>query len=108
MTNEEIDGTPGWTFLSNHTHVLVCIATQPDIRMTDVAELVGIRERAVHRIVHDLVDAGYVTVRKQGRRNVYSVDLDMPLRHPLEARHRIRAIIDPLLARPPRHASDAN
>ncbi|MGA0862773.1 MAG: helix-turn-helix transcriptional regulator [Ilumatobacteraceae bacterium] len=108
MTNEETDGAPGWTFLSNHTHVLVCIATQPDIRMTDVAELVGIRERAVHRIVHDLADAGYVTVRKQGRRNVYSVNLEMPLRHPLEARHHIRAIIDPLLARPTRSASGAH
>jgi DNA-binding IclR family transcriptional regulator len=102
MTKEQLDGAPGWTFLSNHAHVLVCIATQPDMRMTDVAELVGIRERAVHRIVHDLVDSGYVTVRKQGRRNIYAVNLDMPLRHPLESRHRIRAIIEPLLAQPSR------
>lgn len=90
----------GWTFLSNHAHVLVCIATQPDIRMADVAELVGIRERAVHRIVHDLVDDGYLRVTKIGRRNVYTVNLDKPLRHPLESRHRIRAIIEPLVVSP--------
>ena len=86
-----------WTFLSNHAHVLVCVAKNPDVRLSEVAALVGIRERTVHRIVHDLLDAGYISVTKDGRNNVYSVDLDKPLRHPLEADHNIQAITAPLL-----------
>ena len=88
---------PIWTFLSNHAHVLVCVAKNPDVRLSEVAELVGIRERTVHRIVHELIDAGYISVTKVGRNNVYSVDLDKPLRHPLEAEHNIHAIVAPLL-----------
>ena len=86
-----------WTFLSNHAHVLVCVAKNPDVRLSEVAALVGIRERTVHRIVHELIDSGYISVTKDGRNNVYSVDLDKPLRHPLEAAHNIQAIIAPLL-----------
>ena len=86
-----------WTFLSNHAHVLVCVAKNPDVRLSEVAALVGIRERTVHRIVHELLDAGYISVTKDGRNNVYSVDLEKPLRHPLEADHNIQAIIAPLL-----------
>ena len=88
---------PEWTFLSNHSHVLVCIAQQPDIRLAEVANLVGIRERSVHRIVHELCATGYLSVNKVGRRNVYEVDLDRPLRHPLEATHSVRDIVEPLL-----------
>ena len=88
---------PSWTFLSNHAHVLVCVAKNPDVRLSEVAELVGVRERTVHRIVHELIDAGYIAVTKVGRNNVYSVDLDKPLRHPLEAEHNIHAIVAPLL-----------
>ena len=88
-----------WTFLSNHTHVLICIAKQPDVRLSEVAELVGIRERSVHRIVHELIDAGYLSVTKVGRNNVYEIDLDRPLRHPLEADHDIRDVVMPLLRR---------
>lgn len=88
---------PTWTFLSNHAHVLVCIAKRPDVRLSEVARLVGIGERAVHRIVHELIEAGYVTATKVGRRNVYDVDLDLPLRHPLESNHDIRAVIAPLV-----------
>ena len=100
MIKPSPDSTPfaEWTFLSNHAHVLICIAQQPDIRLTEVAQLVGIRERTVHRIVHELCDAGYLSVNKLGRRNVYSFDLDKPLRHPLEAAHNIRDIVEPLLA----------
>jgi DNA-binding transcriptional ArsR family regulator len=87
---------PPWTFLTNHAHVLLCITRQPDIRLAEIARAVGIGERAVHRIVQDLVDAGYVARRKVGRRNEYEVHLDRPLRHPLEASHRIAEIFDPL------------
>jgi DNA-binding IclR family transcriptional regulator len=76
---------PGWTFLSNHAHVLVCLAGDPEARLRDVAEAVGITERAVQKIVADLVQAGVLTKQKRGRRNVYAVDSRAPLRHTLEA-----------------------
>jgi uncharacterized membrane protein len=94
---ENAETSQNWTFLSNHAHVLVCVAKNSDVRLSEVAELVGVRERTVHRIVHDLIDAGYISVTKVGRNNVYSVDLDKPLRHPLEAEHNIQAIVAPLL-----------
>jgi len=100
---------PPWTFLTNHAHVLLCITRQPDIRLAEIARAVGIGERAVHRIVQDLVDAGYVARRKVGRRNEYEVHLDRPLRHPLEAAHRIEEIFDPLASEPqPSSASRVN
>lgn len=86
-----------WTFLSNHAHVLICIARQPDIRLSELADLVGIQERTAHRIIHELSDAGYVSVSKVGRNNVYEIDLNHPLRHPLESDHDIREIIFPLI-----------
>ena len=86
-----------WTFLTNRAHVLICIAREPDIRIADLAGRIGIGERATHRILRELKAAGYVTVTKEGRRNVYQIDLDRPLRHPLEAGHQLRAIVDPLV-----------
>ena len=76
--------TEGWTFLTNHSHVLLCIAEDPDIRGRDIAERVGITERSAQSIVADLVDAGYLTREKVGRRNRYEVNPDLPLRHPVE------------------------
>lgn len=87
---------PKWTFLTNHAHVLVCIAQDPEVRLAEIARRVGIGERAVHAIVQDLVDAGYVLKGKQGRHNVYAVRLDKQLRHPLEAGHRLTEIFGPL------------
>ena len=87
---------PSWTFLTNHAHVLLCIVQDPEIRLAEIARRVGIGERATHSIVSDLVEAGYVVRRKQGRNNVYQVDLDRPLRHPLEADHQIDEIFRPL------------
>ena len=83
---------PNWTFFTNHGHVLVCIAQNPDVRIAEIADLVGIGERAAHRIVSDLVSGGYVVRTKDGRRNTYTVDFDRPLRHPLEADHTIGEI----------------
>jgi hypothetical protein len=65
-------------------HVLLCIARDPSIRLRDVALLVGITERAAQSIVADLVDAGYLTRARIGRRNHYDVHAELPLRHPLE------------------------
>ena len=91
---------PGsWTFLSNHSHVLLCIAEDPDVRLRDVAVRVGITERAVQRIVAELEDAGYVSHERIGRRNRYEVNSDLPLRHPLEDHLAIGALLRVLTER---------
>ena len=74
----------GWTFLSNHTHVLVCLARDPDQVLREVAQQVGITERAVQRIIAELESGGVVRRERLGRRNRYHLNLDAPLRHPLE------------------------
>ncbi len=73
-----------WTLLTNHAHVLFCISEDPDIRLRDVADRVGITERAAQRIVAELEEAGYITHERQGRRNHYHVDSEARLRHPVE------------------------
>lgn len=82
-----------WTFLTNHAHVLLCIARDPDIRLRDVADFVGITERAVQRIVTELVDAGYLDRTREGRRNRYRLNPEIPLRHPLDRDHAIGDIL---------------
>src|SRR5919197_3822369 len=72
-----------WDFLTNHAHVLLCVADDPGIRLRDIAAAVGITERAAHKILSDLVDDGYVTRERTGRRNRYQVVPQLPLRHPL-------------------------
>jgi len=74
----------GFTFLTNHAHVLILIARESDLRMRELATEVGITERAVQRIVEDLSTAGYLLVTKDGRRNRYQVVKDKPLRHSVE------------------------
>ena len=85
-----------WTFLTNHAHVLLTVSRNPDMRMRDIADAVGITERAAQRIVGDLVDEGYVTRRKVGRRNEYKVNPETPLRHPLSRDHEIGEVLDVL------------
>lgn len=82
-----------WTFLTNHAHVLLCISRNPDSRMRDIADQVGITERAAQRIVGDLVTEGYVSRRKIGRRNEYTVNPETPLRHPLSRDHEIGEVL---------------
>lgn len=82
-----------WTFLSNHGHVVICLAKQPDARLRDVAELVGITERAVQSILHDLEANGALTRIREGRRNRYVIHEDLPLRHPLEQNCKIRDLL---------------
>jgi DNA-binding Lrp family transcriptional regulator len=86
----------GWTFLSNHTHVLVCIARDPAITMREAAELTGITERAVQRIVRDLEEDGYLVRHRQGRRNVYALQPSRPLRHPLERDTDLQSLLEVL------------
>lgn len=85
--------TGSWTFLSNHAHVLVCLARDPELRLREVADLVGITERAASSIVADLETEGYLTRIKVGRRNTYKLHLRKPLRHPLEKTHRVGDLI---------------
>ena len=82
-----------WTFLSNHAHVLVCLALDPDSRLRDVATQVGITERAVQKIVSDLEEAGVIVRERAGRRNTYRVNLDVPLRHALEAHKTVGSLL---------------
>ncbi|MEM9533201.1 MAG: winged helix-turn-helix domain-containing protein [Pseudomonadota bacterium] len=73
-----------WTFLTNHAHVLLCLGANPDTTLREVAEQVGITERAAHRIVGELESEGALTKTRTGRRNHYEIRKDFPLRHPLE------------------------
>ncbi len=90
-TTEEAAAQPAsgahWTFLTNHSHVLVLLAREPDLRLRDVAARVGITERAVQRIVADLEEAAILTRSRDGRRNRYEVHAGQPLRHAVEG-HR--------------------
>ena len=91
----------GWTFLTNHGHVLVCLATAPDARLRDVAGKVGITERAVQQIIRDLEESGYVLKERIGRRNSYTVVREGRFRHPLESGTSVGEFIDLVLAADP-------
>lgn len=84
----------GWTFLSNHAHVLILLAAEPDLVLREVAGRVGITERAVQNILSDLEREGLVERTREGRRNRYELRLDSPLRHPLEAHRSVRELVD--------------
>jgi hypothetical protein len=88
-----------WTFLTNHAHVLLCLARAPEVRMRDVATLVEITERAVQRIVLDLEQGGYLERRRVGRCNRYDVRPDQPLRHPIEQHEQVASLIALVLGR---------
>lgn len=86
--------TPSFTFLTNHSHVLVGLANHPDIRMRELANLVGITERAVQRIIADLEAVGVLERKREGRRNRYHIVKDAPLRHPMEAHCDVGGLLD--------------
>ena len=83
-----------WTFLSNHTHVLVALSAQPGATLREVAGVVGITERAVQRIVAELEAAGALVKEREGRRNHYQIQRALKLRHPLEAHRSIGELLD--------------
>ncbi len=84
---------PGWTFFSNHGHVLLCLAREPGVRLREVAGRVGITERAVQRIVAELEQAGHLVRWRRGRRNRYRLQTGLRLRHPIEAHCRVGELI---------------
>ena len=86
-------GDHSWRFLTNHAHVLERIAGEPTLRLRDIAASVGITERAAATIVNDLVEAGYLTRTRVGRRNQYEVHDERPLRHPLHRHHTVGELI---------------
>ena len=82
------DTKPSCVFLTNHARVLICIAQDPQVRVRDIGDLVGITERAAHRIVTDLAAGGYITKRRAGRRNRYTVHSHPPRVDPLVSSDR--------------------
>ena len=94
MSSMSRDGTAHWTFLTNHAQVLLCIANDPDIRLRDVAETVGITERAAQRIVADLVESGFLERERRGRRNRYLVNQKTEMRHPAQEGYEIGELLD--------------
>lgn len=97
---EGVTGGSRWTFLTNHGHVLICLARDADLRLRDIADEVGITERAVHGIISDLEEAGYVVRRKVGRRNRYEVRPEGAMRHPVERGHVVGVLLEALAPRP--------
>jgi len=87
------DGTKTWRFLSNHTQVLLCIQRDLDVRFRDIAQMVGITERAAQRIVADLIESGYVESKRIGRRNHYRVNTDVAMRHPAQDGHDVGELL---------------
>ena len=86
-----------WTFLNNHALVLLCLAKKPDVTLREVAERVGITERAIQIIVRDLVECGVLHRERVGRRNRYRIDETQHLRHPLKDKHTVGELIGMLL-----------
>lgn len=89
-----------WTFLTNHAHVLISLASDPTLRIRDLAARVGITERAIQRIISELEEAGYLTHERDGRRNLYRVRAHRPLRHPIEAHQTVAALLQALGSAP--------
>ncbi|MDP8944046.1 MAG: MarR family winged helix-turn-helix transcriptional regulator [Actinomycetota bacterium] len=90
-----------WGLLTNHGHVLLCVAREPGIRLRDIAQCAGITERATHRLVCELEEAGYLTRHRLGRRNFYEVHPEVSLRHPLERGHTLGELLAGLLEAKP-------
>jgi hypothetical protein len=82
-----------WRFMTNHAHVLECIAADPAARLRDIAASVDITERTAAQIVNELERAGYLTKTRNGRRNHYEVHDELPLRHPLHRHHTVGDLI---------------
>lgn len=83
-----------WTFLTNHSHVLILLARNPDMILRDVANQIGITERAVQRITQELEEGGFIEREKVGRKNHYRILTNVPLRHPIESHKKIGDLLD--------------
>ena len=83
-----------WTFLTNHSHVLICLALEPDLLLREVAQRVGITERAVQKIVLELEEGGVLIRQRVGRRNHYTIKEGRSLRHPVEGHRQVKDLLD--------------
>src|SRR4051812_1491859 len=101
MKSSSREADHGFRFVTNHAHVLVCIAADPNARLRDIAATVGITERTVAQIVNELVEAGYLTKTRIGRRSRYEVHDELPLRHPQHRHHTVGELIRFLIAPKP-------
>jgi DNA-binding transcriptional ArsR family regulator len=93
--------TARWTFLTNHFHVLILLSQDSMLVIREVADRVGITERAVQRIITELEDGGFLEREKLGRRNRYRIRTNQPLRHPIEAHHTVGELIALVASRSP-------
>lgn len=96
---------PSWTFLSNHAHVLIALAKEPSLRVRDLAVVVGITERAVSTILTDLEEAGVLVRERAGRRNMYTINSEAPLRHSVESHRKVSDLLQLAEVEPERTAS---
>ena len=92
--------TPSWSFLTNHARVLLSIAHDPGIRLREIGETVGITERAAHRIIVELAAAGYISRKRKGRRNYYTIQSHLPLPDPLAREQKIGDLLAILSGQP--------
>jgi hypothetical protein len=92
--------TPSWSFLTNHAQVLLCIAQDPGARLREIGEAVGITERAAHRIVVELAAAGYISRRRDGRRNRYTINSHLPLPDRLAGEQKLGDLLSILPGHP--------
>jgi hypothetical protein len=97
------DATPGWAFLTNHARTLICIERDPGARLRAIGDCVGITERAAHRIVGELLAGGYITRTREGRRNRYTINKDLPLPDPLARDQKVGHLLTALAATEPAH-----
>ena len=88
-----------WTFLTNHARVLLCISRDPGIRLRDIADRIGITERSAYGIVQDLAEAGYIIKEKEGRRNRYRIEADLPLPEPSAQERTVGEVLALLVGR---------
>jgi hypothetical protein len=95
------------SFLTHHAVVLLCVAKDPQMRLRDIAAYVGVTERAAHRIVSELADAGYLSRTRQGNRSHYEVHPDRPFRHPFRDDYRVGELLSVLLEKPRRKPQSA-
>jgi hypothetical protein len=98
----------GWTFLTSHARVLLCIAGDPGIRLREIGARVGITERAAHRIVTDLCAAGYLSRERHGRRNRYTINRQLPIPDPPARRQRVGDLLALLSGDQPATAAAAS
>ena len=98
IADHSMNKHPKWTFLTNHFHVLIQLHSNPSLVLKEVAQHIGITERAVQRIIVDLEKGGVIERQRIGRQNRYRINLDQPLRHPLEAKHTIGELLNLIIA----------